>query len=1007
MPVKRLILQGMDDSEASAGPEFSAEERELIKDLVFEGQSLDTHDLKSWLCDKGLSGRVGGEVERLLLAAASCADDFLERPAADLYLGASRELPARIGRYPVIEEIGSGGMGVVYAALDEELNRRVAIKVLLPRSADDPEAQKRLRWDAQAASALQHPNIVTVHEVGFDGRSDYVVMECIAGKTLGLLIPPEGMETTEALGYAIQIASGLEAAHQAGIVHRDLKPGNIMITDTGVVKVLDFGLAKGIGTPFHNSDAPLTIEGKFAGTVAYVSPEQAEGKKDVDVRSDIFSFGSVLFEMLTGRRAFPGDSMISVLADILHIDPPSTTGLHPHIDPRLDEIIQRCMRKDRARRFQSIGEVGVRLREIEEEIQYAKLDRTAARAAIPAKGAKRSWAWLALGIVLGAVATAAVAAMLFFRARTSETLTDGNILLTRATINAGLTDYPTLSQDGKFVAYASDRSGTGNLDIWIQQLKDGELRQLTFGPSNNYEPVYSPDGSRLAFRSDRDGGGIYLISTVGGTERRIADNGQSAQFSPDGQSVAYWTGYVGGSLTPGSAQVYIVPIRSGEPPRQLNFPAAAYPVWSPRGDRLLFLGREGSGDPEWWVASPDGTHARSTHVIEAIFKAGLHRPRGGYWLAPAAWLPSGKVLFSARSGDATNIWSVHVNEDGSASDVPRRLTADTTLDLHPSAIEVNGSLQLAFAALNVSMDIWRVPLDSRGVSTGAPERLISGLDTISAPSITWDGSRVAFASRVPDGMAIQSFGGSKGKPETVATVKSLSASRPVLSGNGEVVAYSNTKNGYLRPISSGQAQLICEHCSLPTHVSFRGLDVLFESLDSGDQLWIWSNRNRQRPLIPWAGKPVLRQFGGRFSPDGKWVVFSGSRFGSSAKHIWITPVRSDGTVGEKDLVSLTDGNSTEIEPYWSPDGQTIYFLSDRDGFQCIWARHVDPATAQPLGAMFAAADFHHARQAIRSPSAYPGDIGLSVSKDSLVLMMADSHGNIWLRPDPSVPGKPR
>jgi serine/threonine protein kinase len=298
-----------------------------------------------------------------------------------------------------------------------------------------------------------------------------------------------------------------------------------MITEAGVVKLLDFGLAKGLGASFPAGDKPPTVEGKFAGTVAYVSPEQAEGKP-VDFRSDIFSFGSVLFEMLTSRRAFPGDSTVSVLADILRTTPPSTIEIHPQIDARLDEIVQRCLRKDRARRFQSIGEVGIRLRELEEEIQYAKQDRRTTRPGTSAKAVERIWGRPFYAAVLGAVVTAALATGLFFATRKGETPTqDDNIVLTRATSDAGLSEFPALSSDGKFLAYASDRSGTGNLDIWLQQLKDGELHQRTLGPDDNYEPVFSPDGTKLAFRSNRNGGGLYLMSPLGGDERPIASKG--------------------------------------------------------------------------------------------------------------------------------------------------------------------------------------------------------------------------------------------------------------------------------------------------------------------------------------------------------------------------------------------------------------------------------------------------------------------------------------------------
>ncbi len=984
----------MGDSESTGRPEFTADEREQIKDLVFEGHSLGVRDLESWLDAKNPSDKVRREVERLLRSAPTCEDGFLRESAADRYLGISRELPAQIGRYPVQAEIGSGGMGVVYLAQDKELNRRVAIKVLAPRTVDDLQLQKRLRWDAQAASALEHPNIVTVHEVGNDGRSDYVVMEYIAGKTLGQLIPKHGMQTLEVLGYAIQIASGLEAAHLAGIVHRDVKPGNIMITDSGVVKIVDFGLAKDLGATAHSADAPATVEGKFAGTATYVSPEQAEGKS-VDVRSDIFSYGSVLFEMLTGRAAFQGNSTISVLSAILRDDPPNTSGINPKIDPRLDEIVQRCLRKERARRFQSIAEVRVRLEELKEQIQLAKLDKDKDKDTAQAKKpetVKRPWVWLLSGAILGG---AAVVALVLFLS-----VPEPDLVYTRVTNDPGISESPALSPNGKLVAFTSDRGGTGKLDIFVQSLKDSDPQQLTLGEGNNSEPVFSADGAKLAFRSSRDGGGVYLIPAVGGSDRLVGPKGKDAQFAPNGQSLAYWTGTVGGGLAPGSAQIYTVPVRSGEAAKRFlpEFAAAAYPFWSPRGDRLLFLGRRSNDTPgDWWVASLDGSFARPVHWFDFASKFGLRRARGSYWMAPAAWLPSGKVLFLVRSGDATNIWSVNLTEDGVISGSARKLTSGSTVDGEPSAVETNGHLDLAYTTRVVNFDVWQAPLDSEGKVHGDLKRLVSFLDTVTSPSIAWDGSRLTFASGLPEGQAIRRMRLPDGKIETVTNQKNKFGVRPMLSGNGEMVAYSDSKNGFIRPFSGGQAAKICESCSPPTHINFDGSETLFESLDSDDQIWICSHGNPKRPLIPWAGKPVLKQSGARFSPGDRWVVFSGSQFESAEKHIWITPVRREGTVAESDLIKVTEGDSMDTEPYWSPDGHTIYFLSDRDGFQCIWGHRVDPVTAQLIGDTFPVYHAHNSRRAIASPSEYQADIGFSAARGSLVFMMAERSSSIWLR----------
>jgi serine/threonine protein kinase len=245
-------------------------------------------------------------------------------------IGTSEELPAMTGQtishYQVLEKLGEGGMGVVYKALDTHLDRFVAIKVLPPERVADPERKRRFVQEAKAASALNHPNIVTVHDITEDRGIDFIVMEHVAGKTLGQLIPRKGLPLSQTLKYAVQIADALAKAHAKGIVHRDLKPTNIMVTDDGLVKVLDFGLAK-LTEPLapdefaptrtmRAGEGPKTEEGTIVGTVAYMSPEQAEGKK-VDSRSDIFSFGSLLYEMTTGRRAFQGETRLSTLSAIL------------------------------------------------------------------------------------------------------------------------------------------------------------------------------------------------------------------------------------------------------------------------------------------------------------------------------------------------------------------------------------------------------------------------------------------------------------------------------------------------------------------------------------------------------------------------------------------------------------------------------------------------------------------------------------------------------------------
>ena len=269
------------------------------------------------------------------------------------------------GQYEVQQEIGSGGMGKVYQAKDLKLNRTVAIKALLAVARGNEERRRRFIIEAQSASALNHPNIITIFDIIEEDGADYMVMEYLPGKTLIELIPRGGMRFPQVIKFAVQISDGLAAAHSAGIVHRDLKPGNIIISDRGNAKILDFGLAKLTEAalpedPDATSDAPLTIEGSIMGTLSYMSPEQAQGKK-VDARSDIFSLGAVLYEMTTGQRAFPGGSSAMILTSVLRDEPRSLRDLAPEVPEELEQAIWRCLRKDPDERWQTMEELHTNL----------------------------------------------------------------------------------------------------------------------------------------------------------------------------------------------------------------------------------------------------------------------------------------------------------------------------------------------------------------------------------------------------------------------------------------------------------------------------------------------------------------------------------------------------------------------------------------------------------------------------------------------------------------------
>jgi serine/threonine protein kinase len=366
-----------------------------------------------------------------------------EGPVCDTgnHPGTKNMIGRTVSHYEITERLGSGGMGEIYKAQDKRLNRTVAIKVLAAANAGAGERRRRFLQEAQAASALNHPNIITIHDIISEGDTEFLVMEFVSGKTLTELIPRGGLAMPLVLSYALQMADGLEAAHEAGIVHRDLKPGNVMVGQTadgrpGLVKLLDFGLAKLTSPTLSGSltdetatvaQAPLTVEGSIIGTLSYMSPEQAEGKP-VDARSDIFAFGALLHEMVTGERAFVGDSTISTLSAVLRDRVRPLTQIAAGVPPELETIVERCLRKNREERWQSMREVRAALAMLKRDSDSGSLFiRPQAVPPTPAPRSKSRLPWVLAGGVLAMVGLIVLAGVLFLWAIVRRGSHTGNV----------------------------------------------------------------------------------------------------------------------------------------------------------------------------------------------------------------------------------------------------------------------------------------------------------------------------------------------------------------------------------------------------------------------------------------------------------------------------------------------------------------------------------------------------------------------------------------------------
>jgi serine/threonine protein kinase len=463
-----------------------------------------------------------------------------------------------LDHYRIESTLGEGGMGVVYKARDTHLNRTVAIKLLRTDKAEDPNRRQRFYQEARAASALNHPNIVTIHDIRSVNGIDLIVMEFVPGRTLADVVPQKGLPFAKALTYALQIVDGLAKAHEAGIIHRDLKPSNLMVNDDGRVKILDFGLAKLLEPAQSSPDGttltvlPPTEEGIVVGTAAYMSPEQASGLK-LDARSDIFSFGSVLYEMLTGRRPFTASATLQILSRIQNEEPRPPRQLNSAIPEELERIVLRCMRKDPARRYQTMADLKAALEDLREESASGKYTRIRR---------KTTWAWIAI------VPIAAVAIYLAGQATRAREPAE-SVQATALTTFPGAELYPTLSPDGSHVAFTWSGPRQDNVDIYVQHIDSaGTPLRLTTGPEHDHNPAWSPDGKWIAFlrgdpsrplsRSKRE---LRRIPPFGGPERKLADidfqeltmNSAVLEWCPDSKCLSSRILWGRGNLMPCSS----------------------------------------------------------------------------------------------------------------------------------------------------------------------------------------------------------------------------------------------------------------------------------------------------------------------------------------------------------------------------------------------------------------------------------------------------------------------
>jgi eukaryotic-like serine/threonine-protein kinase len=893
----------------------------------------------------------------------------------------------RVGVYEVTAQIGEGGMGQVYRARDTKLNRDVALKILPDAVGNDPDRLARFTREAQTLASLNHPNIAHIHGLEESNGSRALVIELVVGDDLSQRIARGAIPVDEALPLARQIAEALEAAHEQGIVHRDLKPANIKVRPDGTAKVLDFGLAKAIEpvadwSPNVSQSPTLTTPamtqaGVIIGTAAYMSPEQARGRP-VDRRTDIWAFGCVLYEMLTGVPAFSRETVTDTLSAITRDEP--DWRARPDLPSNIARLLRRCLDKDPRTRLRDIGEARIVLADATSTEQAAP--QLAPRAWPAPKG--RFGAVTLLGAAMLVAIAASAATWLMASRRAASNGQSVGPTITRVTADSGLTTSPAVATNGSLLSYASDRGG-GNLNIWVQPLPDGQPVQVTHDDVDATEPNFSPDGSRIVFRSERNGGGIYVVPALGGAEQFIAPKGRHPRFSPDGKSIVYTTGGRGASR-----DVWLVD-DGGAAPRRIptDIQGPQDPVWSPDGAWLAAAGTRGSGSAatiDWWLINVQSGAATAMAAAAAFKRAGLAFNSG-----PGAWL-SGEIVFSARTGGVSSLWAIDVSSDGRrVTGSPRRLTAGVGIDWAPSMIEGADGLTLYYANIDERANLYRLPLSgSRG--TAALDRVTDAAADDRWPSVSADGRTLVFTSNrsAGEGAWLRDLVSGRETPLTAGEAGRWTTVSP----DGQRVVYSATSQapfkmvvraiggGATQPLPDGFAEFAW---SWPTgHVLFGSMNTDVSGLRLVDP-----GTGKVRLLI---ADPEKGFYGhGQLSPDGRWASAMEWTSADLARII-ILPFR-DTPVPPGEWVALTDDQSVEEEHVWSPQGDAIYFVSERDGNRCVWLRKLDRATKHPAGPIVSVLHLHGARRSMISTANAPARIALAAN--ALFFSVQERRGNIW------------
>ncbi len=838
---------------------------------------------------------------------------------------------AKLGPYEIIGPLGEGGMGEVWQARDPRLNRTVAIKV------SKNEFNERFEREARAIAALNHPHICQIYDVG----PDYLVMEHVEGA------PIDGpMAAEKAVEYGCQILNALDAAHKKGITHRDLKPANILVTKQGI-KLLDFGLAKQSAAVLMPTDATLiagaSIEGQISGTLQYMAPEQLQGKP-ADARSDLFSFGCVLYEMLSGKRAFDDKTAAGLIAAVIERDPAPL-----QISPALDRVMRTCLAKDPDLRFQTAVDLKRNLRWAMEQT---------AQAAPPTQKRNRLWlAAIPVALAAGALAWAMLRVI-------PQTLASPPVRITRN----GRSFSPALSPDGKLIAFSS-ASEDGNRDVYVQQASGSTPIRITDDPAYDDSPAFSADGSIIYFHSGREPSGIYEVPALGGDSRLLIAGANSPKPSPDRKRIAYKA----------NGQLFVDSLPPSQPIAISAIDGRQTVAWSPDGKRLLY------GNEDIYSVSAVGKDRQQTRLFENLRK---RRMQSSFFTRVIRWLPDDGIFFSTPYGDAWNVWRISLRE--AASGTPMPITSGNSQYMEADVVPG----KVAYTVDNGTSSLWSLPCDlNAGQVLGPLKQLLDYRADVLHPDITADGSQMVYCSRGngPQSIWIKDLRTGKNRLLAQSNQGGDDYSHVMLSPDGkQVAALFNDIQKATFPTGQGIV-VISTAGGSPKRVADGGRRIRGWTPD-GRYLLLWSIAGKgQISLLEVAtGKSSVivqspdRGFGmPRLSKDGRWLAFN-----ESTGPLYLAPVHGTQAIEEREWMKIA---GTGGFPAWSPDANTIYYVSGGFGSpkREFMRQVLDPRTKLPVGQPAGFIEFD--AQRFGDPVTNP----IAVARDQIVVVLRERISDIW------------